>query len=350
MKMTRKELHRSARIFLQSEIDLLRPGEALPGIRTLCSRSKINLHILNSELQSMVQSGQIIAVPRRGMFKGEEEKKKAIWLFYEQNTQKLFTAFSLEVYEELHNICKIHDFSLKSCQLTKSFLPKCREFCRHHHIEKAFCKGFSHPWFMEMLQKECRHCIALLPGYTVSEGFALIDSPEMSAIQLEYLFNLGYRKIGYIHNVAQAVEKSFVQQRRLLEYYRIMAEYGLPVKPEWVFSGYCTAQVFADRLTLLIKSGAEAVIVPGSFLRKLYDILQNQLYVPGRDLGIFCCDEINHLPVPEPATVTNSPKAIIKSAWQLMQESVCGAPPRIEYSQLRIIAGQTLKPHSATAK
>jgi DNA-binding LacI/PurR family transcriptional regulator len=206
----------------------------------------------------------------------------------------------------------------------------------------AFCKGFSHPWFMDLIQQECRHCISLLPCYTVSDGFALIDSPEMSAIQLEHLFNLGYRKIGYIHNVDKPVEKSFVQQSRLLEYYRIMAEHGLEVKPEWVFSGYCSPDIFADRMNLLMKNGAEAVIVAGSFIRVLYETLQNQLYTPGRDLGIFCCDEINGLPEPAPTTVTNSPKAIIQSAWQLLQDSLNGAAPRIEHSRLRIMTGKTL--------
>ena len=166
----------------------------------------------------------------------------------------------------------------------------------------------------------------------------------MSAIQLEHLLNLGYKKIGYIHNVDTPLEKSFVQQNRLSEYYKIMAQHGLEVKKEWVFLGYCSKDVFANKLNLLLKSGAEAVIVPGSFVKLLYKLLKEQLYIPGKDLGIFCCDEITDLPDPAPSTVTNSPKAIVHSAWQLLEESMSNLPPRIEQSQLKIITGKTLFP------
>ena len=342
MKITRKEQHLIARLFLQEELDFLRPGEALPGIRTLCLRSGINFHILNSELQQMVRQGLVFAVPRRGMFKRREEKKQTIWLFHERDSRNLGAGFIRELHEELRTICRKNGFELKSCQIDESFLPKYRAFCRKHRVKMAFCEGFSHSWFMNLIQAECPHCISLLPHYTVNSGFALIDSPDMTAIQLEHLFHLGYRKIGYIHNVVKPVERSFVQQARLSEYYRIMAENGLPVKKEWVFPGYCTENIFADRLSLLMKSGAQAVIVAGSFVRLLYETLQKQLYVPGDDLGIFCCDEIDGLPDPVPTTVTNSPRSIISSAWQLLQESLNGCPARIECSQLRIITGNTL--------
>lgn len=342
--MTRCELHQIARRFLQNQLDLLSVGEPLPGVRTLCDKSQINFHILNVELQELIKIGQIKSVPRKGLYKSKDDSSKIIWLFHEQEIQTILKGFTYEVHEELRLLCEQSGYTLKHCLVTPSFIPKYKSFCQKHHVKIAFCKGFTHPWFTKLIASECKHCISLLPHYVVNEGFALIDSPQMSKVQLEHLLNLGYRKIGYIHNVDTQIEKTFVQQNRLSEFYKIMAEHGLIVKDKWVFSGYCTPRVFADRLNLLINSGAEAVIVPGTFVNLLYDTLKKQLFVPGKDLGVFCCDELTDFPDPIPATVTNSPKAIVRSAWQLLQESINGLPPRIEQSQLKIITGKTLFP------
>lgn len=336
--------HRLARQRLTELVDMTPPGKRLPGIRRLSEVAGAKRVVIERELQALAGSGRIRIEPRRGIFKTEQKDPAAVWLLHEgENLLRATGGFDFELFDELQKLAAQSGHRLACAQSTAEQLLQWPEFFRRHHIDSVFLHGFSHEWFRQIVANLCPHVVELLPRHTPAQGFAIADSPDMSAIQLDYLFRLNYRAVGYIHNAEQPREYTIVQHERLNAFYRIMAEHGLRVQPEWVFSGYCTQDIFAARLNKMLNTGVEAVIVAGTFLRKLYQILRANNCEPGRDLGVFCCDDIAASSDPRPATITNSPREIASAAWNLMEAAWRGDPPRIAYTRLRIITGNSLR-------
>ena len=79
-------------------------------------------------------------------------------------------------------------------------------------------------------------CMELLPQHAEEVTTELRDSYNMTQIQLEYLFNLGYQRIGYIHFGGNDLVRYPIHILRVLDYYKMMAEKGYKVNPNWVFN------------------------------------------------------------------------------------------------------------------
>ncbi len=339
LSIRRQQLHDRLEELLNSTL----PGKRLPGMRALSEIVGARRTMLESELAALADRGSIRIEPRRGIFKARRPEKPAVWLFYEGAFLNTGSGFGFELLDELRGLAAAAGRRLATVQSTPERLPRWPEFFRAHHIEEAFLHGFSHEWFRQLAARACPRTVEILPRHTARRGFAVVDSPEMSVIQLDYLLKLQYRAIGYIHNAEQPREYSIVQHERLHSFYKVMAEHGLPVRREWVFSGYCAPKIFANRVDRMLNTKVEAVIVAGAFIPELYRVLRDRLCEPGRDLGIFSCDEIATPPDPEPAAVTNSPREIARTAWRLLEAARRGEPPCIEYSKLRIIIGNSLR-------
>lgn len=348
MKGLRENQHRCAAAFLEERLNVTAPGGRLPALRELCLASGTKRDVMRGELELLECRGRVKIVPRRGIFRSRGRNntvQSEVWLFYDgRGTMGGSHGFVYEIFHTFELQTAADGVALKVARLTPEMLLRWPEFLRRNHVERLLLYGATHDWFREIASRYCEHVVEVLPRHTVSSGFAVVDSPEMSLIQLEYLFRLGHRRIGYIHNAELPRETSPVQHERLAAYYRIMAEHGLPVHPEWVFSGYCPPGVFGNRFHRMTGGAhpVSAVIVSGGFLPELYRTARAQLCEPGRDLGVMGCDEITDILTPEPTTVTNSPGDIARAAWRLLDDSVRGERPRIERSELRIHTGNTV--------
>lgn len=347
MKISRKNQHINTYNAILELLNTLPDNGKLPGIRDLCLALGVKRDILSGELARLRSEGLIYTLPRRGNFKRKVRRsRQTVWLLGDgprlPQTGNDFVSVLLQTIDNEAANC---GWKLKFAQLDWAHLRQLPDFFRQNKIKNLFIWSSRFDLAAHIIRSCCSNVVEVLPRRSISGGFAVIDSPKLSRIQLEYLFKLGHRRIGYIHNVVEPYDHSPAQFQRLFEYYRLMAEAGLKVAPEWVFSGYCTDEVFANRLRAMMNSngGVTAVIAAGSFLKKLYQTARDQLFAPGEDLSIIGCDELPRESEINFTSVTNSPVEIGKLAWQLMQEAQAGAPPRIVESPLQIHIGNTVK-------
>ena len=184
----------------------------------------------------------------------------------------------------------------------------------------------------------------LLPRHTSDAAISLRDSPEMTVLQFNYLLNLGYSRIGYMHFCGNDISLYPVQVMRLLDYYRLMAENHLYMNPDWVF--HCSERYgnLEEGLHKILASSPrpEVLIVPGSALKYLYTLCRKCGIRIGKDLAIFSCDETNEKLVPEVTEITNDPKNIAQQCWQMF--SALSRKEKVQscHTELKIRIGHTV--------
>ena len=84
--------------------------------------------------------------------------------------------------------------------------------------------------------------------------------------KMNYLFKLGYRRIGYLHYGGTDLYYYPIHALRLTDYYRLMAENGLKVEPGWVFHCSEHYENLPEGMDRILHSDPppEALITPGS--------------------------------------------------------------------------------------
>ena len=135
-----------------------------------------------------------------------------------------------------------------------------------------------------------------------------------------------------------------VQVHRLMDYYRIMAENGLRVGPDWVFHCPDPFENLESGLERIMASSPkpEVLIVPGIFLSRLYAFCRRHRIRIGKDLAVFSQDEIDEELSPEPTTITNNPVEIAETFWKMFQAAERGEKVESTYTKLFIRTGQTV--------
>lgn len=333
------------RNFIRELIFITTPGGRLPGIRQLMQISGVGRIRLEKILQEFAGNQVIEIRPQSGCYRTADISGNAPIAFIHFSPQPMVeTEYSFhggavkylrqkaaETGQELEII--------HACGMSDETLC---EFVQSRHITRAFILGASHSDTIAKLQHHLRHTVSLLPRYPSAVGCELRDSPEMTAIQLKYLFNRNYRHIAYIHNAEDHL-KTPVQLMRLFDYYRIMAEHGIKVEPEWVFfCSYDKASFFRSMHRFIgCKRPADAMIVPGSCLKLVYEFCADNGLGVGKDLAVMCCDDVAPDLIPRATTVTNSPREIGEMAWQVMQNTLQGKTVSAQ-TNLRIITGETV--------
>ena len=336
-----------ARAFLEELLNGSTPGSRLPGMRELIQNTGIGRIRLERILKEFEDRNLIEVRQRSGRY------CKAV------NTVPLigFVHFShLPVVESHHNFIGGVVYYLRiaasaegkelitinASDLTADALLK---ILKERNISQLFTFGTPDASLINLLRKHIPFTVSLLPHYSEALGGELRDSPAMTDMQLKYLFQSGYRRIGYIHNVEENWSRSPVQLQRLMDYYRIMAEHGFKIEPDWVF--YCgyNWEHFNSHMYKLMRSArkVEALIVPGSALKYIYKYCANNGITIGKELAVMGCDDIAPDLHPRATTVTNAPREIAEQSWQVMLD-YCSGIVKSETTCLRIITGETVLP------
>lgn len=289
--------------------------------------------------------GMIRVDPYRGIFRTKPaEKSDEIRLLHwslnslEQNSfaSLLFEALQQESANE-HRKLTIENVGARSQD------EICEELISHGISNCIIC-GAINPDFAKFLKQNMQVCMELLPRHTADNVTCLRDSPEMTILQFNYLINLGYTRIGYIHFCGNDISLYPVQVMRLLDYYRLMAENHLCVNPRWVF--HCSERYdnLEEGLMQIINSSPmpQALIVPGSALKYLYPLCRKLKIRIGKDMAIFSCDETNEKFAPEVTEITNDPKNIAQQCWQMFSALSKGEKVSSRNTELRIRIGQTV--------
>ena len=321
------------------------PGGRLPGIRQMMSDSKLGRVRLEKVLDELEFAGAITNIPQSGRYRSANPPEMAPLVFIHFNRKAIvesdhsFPGGTLKFLREKAAESNLTLEIIHAAALDESQLCT---LLQRLQVQQAFVWGADNVQIVNRIRQIVPCIVSILPLYPESGISELRDSPEMTAIQLEYLFNCSYRNIAYIHN-AENWSKSPVQMQRLMDYYRIMAEHGIKIEPEWVFYCAYNRESFNRSMHRLLRSSrpVQAVIVPGSSLKMLYDFCAANGIIIGSELAVMCSDDIEPDLIPRATAVTNTPRETGIAAWEIMQQTLQNKICR-STTCLRIITGETV--------
>ena len=333
--------------YLKNELLGLPHGGKLPGVRDIMAATGTGRLTVHHVLESLRESGRIRIDPRHGIFRINPQRKTDEirlfhWLKPSPETKTSFSGFLLRKLQE----CAEAAGRKISIQNAENRLPEelVREVADSGITRCIVCSARMHD-FAECLKRQTEICLELLPRHTMPVVPALRNSPDMTVKQMDYLFNRGYRKIGYLHCCGDDMYRYPIQVHRLMDYYRLMAENGLRVDPGWVFHCSDLYENLDEGMRQILSTDPkpEALIVPGRLaVVRLFSWCRKNHVRIGKDLGIFCCDEAPVRFTPDVTTITNNPVNIAETFWEMFLAAERGEPVQSRYTELSIRTGQTL--------
>ena len=331
--------------YLANALYPLAPAERLPGFRTIMKETGTGRRTVGHALDFLVAEGLIKVDPKKGIFRIKPaEKTDEIRLLHWSLASLEEGSFISILFENLLKKAADSGRKLTIENAGNRSPEEIAEELIRHGISNCILSGAMNSDFGEFLQRKMNVCMELLPRHSANKVIALRDSPEMTVLQFNYLRNLGYSRIGYIHFCGDDISLYPVQVMRLLDYYRLMAENHLYINPDWVF--HCTARYtdLEEGFQKIISSVPmpQVLIVPGSALKYLYALSRKYKIKIGRDIAIFSCDDSNEKFNPEVTMITNDPKNIAENCWQMFNALSNGEDVKSCYTKLQIRVGQTV--------
>ena len=320
-------------------------GTRLPGIRELMKTTGNGQIVVCSVLQNLQEDGLIRIDPRRGIFRTTaSDQFREIRLLHWALKDLDNTCFVGMLFQKLLEQARTANRLITIENAGVRPPGKLAQELADSRIANVILFGAASPDFARELAGRMKVCLELLPKHEERIVTELRDSPDMTVRQMDYLLKRGYRKIGYLHFCGSDMFQYPVQVHRLMDYYRLMAENGLRVNPDWVF--YCSEyyenlEAGLDRM-MNSDPKPEVLIVPGSALQSLYLYCRKHKIRIGKDLAVFSQDEIDEKLTPEPTTITNNPVEIAQTFWRMFQAAERGEKIENAYTELFIRTGQTV--------
>ncbi|MBO4490836.1 MAG: substrate-binding domain-containing protein [Lentisphaeria bacterium] len=322
-------------------------GTVLPGIRSLMKRTSAGQVTVTNALRELQEEGLIRIKPSSGIFRiRPPENNREIRLIHWQVVDpERRTGFFQILFRKLKEYADASGWRI-SVEYVENRLPEeiAAELANDGISRCIICSSLV-PDFAARLKKHMAVCLELLPRHTWQVTATLRDAPDMTVRQMKYLFQRGYRRIGYLSQSMNDTSRYPIQVLRIKDYYRLMAENGLRVDPDWVFQYSESFDDLGEGLTRIMsaKPPPEALIAPSpSVLRRLYPWCRKHHIRIGKDLAIFCCDEGQERFDPEVTTITNNPESIAKTFWEMFQAAERGENVESRYTELFIRTGLTV--------
>ena len=331
--------------FLLNVLLPLAEGDKLPCVRTIMKQTGAGQMAVCHVLSSLQQDGFIRIDPRRGIYRARPtERPHEIRLLHWLLSEWEGNHFIGMLFRKLVELAKA-DGRMVTIENVRGRPPdKIVSELTGQGISRVIVYGARWPDHALELQRNMKCCLELMPRHSSREIVFMRDSPDMTAIQLDYLLKRGYRRIGYLY-LYNDMDQYPIHVQRRMDFYRLMAENGLPVKPEWVFQCSLPYEQIESGMIRLWSSDPkpEALIVPGGAMLKPFFACCRKLGIrPGKDLAVFSCDEISTVLTPEVTAITNNPAEIAETFWQMFLAAERGEKVESCYTELFIRTGQTV--------
>ena len=341
--------------YLREMLLPLPDGERLPGIRTLMKRTRAGQISVTNALRELQGEGVIRVDPYRGIFRiRPAENDRAIRLLNWQNLDEdENSSFFGILYCRLRELALASSWSITVENVMGRWPEELAEELVSDGVTQCIIGSASIPDFAVCLKKRMKVCLELLPRHTCPVATELRGASDMTVRQLDYLFSRGYRRIGYMYLGGRDVSRYPVQVLRLLDYYRLMAEKGYQVNPDWVFLLSDLFENFEIGMERMMNSDPkpEALIVPGGkLLPLLYPYCRKHKIKVGKDLAVFACDDIPGQNFPEVTTITNNPVEIAETFWEMFLAAERGEKVESRCTELLIRTGQTVPDRKTAVK
>ncbi len=199
-------------------------------------------------------------------------------------------------------------------------------------VANRYCGGFFmglsllDPWIKEF--ETCRTPTVLYDNHVLknpSVAQVAVDCFEGMQLSVEYLKELGHRKIGYLSSALQA----YVYQQRYHAFFRAMDEAGLPGSQSLAGNSYHISDCINHHLPRLLEAGCTAIVCS-------HDNLAYSLLLHCRELGLRIPEDISiigfdDMPLcrysrPPLTTVRQDRMDLGKSAFSAMSAIMAGIP------------------------
>lgn len=331
--------------YLRNELMSLPYGGKMPSVRAIMKKTGTGRLTVAHALNQLQNEGVIRIDPCSGIYriKGANPEGEIRLIHFQQNDLRMGSFVSV-LFQSLVGLAESDGRCLVVENAGQRTPEKIAQKLAEDNISSCILYGAPQPDFMRHLKRRIAHCMELLPRHNDLETVAMRDSPDMTIVQMNYLLKLGYRRIGCLHYGGKDAYLYPIQMLRLLDYYRIMAENGLKVDPDWVL--LCSD--LYDNLDAGMKKmmsthpKPEALIASGGAMPFLYEWCRKNHIRVGTDLAVFSADDVNADLKPEATTVTNNPKEIADSFWEMFKKAERGEPVESRYTQLSIRTGRTV--------
>jgi DNA-binding LacI/PurR family transcriptional regulator len=346
MLEVRRKNHLKAKRYLVKQIRKLAIGENLPSIRTMVSESGIGRRILETSLERMLSQGYLETKKRSGIYKTSEIPRKYnqivvdIICCSEAGYMDSPNNFFATLRDKLCFEATKNDYLIRMHQVKESApLNAYERLIVEKDIHFAFLLSPHTQEIEKVFATYHVDTITVLPRYQNPYSYAIIDSPDMVDIQMKHLFELGHKNIAYIGDF-QPEHASLIHLSRTMNYYRIMAENGYKVYPQWVVHNNYDNQALNRNISMMFSETPKptAVICCDMALPALYHFLVQSKLRIGKDVSVISCDNLEHLRLfPEPTTVINSRKVIAQMAWRMFENIISNKEvERIQYPPLTL--------------
>jgi len=329
--------------YLRDALLPLPHGAPLPGIREIMKRTGAGQLVVSRVLRELQSGGLIRIVPGSGIRRivpvpRSGEIRLLHWQKYPEQ------GFVGKLFRRLAACAEASGERIVAERVGDRHPREVAEEFAAQGISRCVICGAHDPVWRAALSPRVEACLELMPLHSlkITEGFR--DSPDMTAMQMDYLLKRGYRRIGYLHCFGEDHYAYPLHAQRLMDYYRIMAENGLRVDPAWVFrcsESYDDLEAGMARIASA-DPPPDALILPGIHLDRIYSFCRKHNIRIGEDLALFCCDDVNENLDPIPTTITNTPEAIAESFWEMFAAALRGEAVESRTSELMIRVGQTV--------
>jgi DNA-binding LacI/PurR family transcriptional regulator len=290
------------RKYIQKQLVALQASQPLPSVREImrdCNVSQARVDLVLDDLQ---RQGLIERIPRRGIFKrgGNESSRfvpiiDVIYCGVTCDIQSHQMGFHPEMIDALarqvsrrHQGIRVHQFPIGSSS---------REFAAlfsKPDLQACIMVGLENLEVIKTAQEHQLAWVSLFPQTLIpADQTILINAEEVVRKQLEHLWQLGHQRIAYLHVVDEKVYHRDLVFRREA-FYKLMAERGLQVRPNWVVYGDYFEEPFRNNFARLFETGPypTAVILADHHLAWAYRVLKEKGLRVGKDISVVGTDDL----------------------------------------------------------
>jgi DNA-binding LacI/PurR family transcriptional regulator len=337
---------------IRQQIMALRSGEALPPLRTMMLQTGCGRVVTERAISELENDGWLERRARQGIFRTDKLDNSV------NSTIIDIIACSeigyLRPGEFLADLAQklLHKFTQCGCSgrthrvKLNEPVEDYAELIEKYKIHNAILIKPHNDVIIKIFDNACVRRVVLFPNAQPLNGAVLEDSPETVPMQMEHLFALGHRRIGFIS--ADAHEEEIhppIFQRRREAYYRMMAERGCRVRPEWVINLSYDEKELCRRLDGMfnISEPPTAIAVPDVMMGAVYQYFNRRNMRIGKDISIIGFENygIDKLR-PEPTTIVNSTEIMAEETWQLLHRVMSGeSVEQTVYVPLSLHLGQS---------
>lgn len=327
--------------YLEQELSRIKPGEALPPIRTMMKKSGASQSHLIRLLDQLESNNMVERRKRLGIFKRASDyrplRSKIIEIvacgvagylsarnLYWSEFVEEFTAMAAKRGYSF----RLHPFAL-DVELTEYEL-----FASRTDVHACVLLAIHEPEIARIFDRNHVEWVGVFPRMPMPRNNLILDNPKMVEMQLSHLFDLGHRRIGYLSS-EDLVKVNWTASERRERYYQLMAEHGVLVKPGWVaVTSGCDVSIF-EKLEKMFAGDAPptAIVASDGTVSAVYRFLERRGLVVGRDVSVMATDGMSLLSGLHPAvtSVINSRRVAAEMALDMLEK--------------KLTTGDTAEPH-----